>query len=48
MYAHAFLNELFKVFVILFHVKVCVGTMLSFQKSDCITNKRVVASFDYF
>ena len=38
--------------LILFHVKVCVGAMLSFQKrnlkSDYITNKHVVASFDYF
>ena len=35
-------NELFDVFPILFHVKVCVGAMLSFQKrkkSDFITNQ---------
>ena len=32
MLAHALLNELFKVFPILFHIKMCVGAMLSFQK----------------
>ena len=31
MLAHALLNELFNVFPILFHVKVCVGAMLIFQ-----------------
>ena len=31
MLAHALLNGLFNVFPILFHVKVCVGAMLSFQ-----------------
>ena len=31
MLAHALLNELFNVFPILFHVKVCVVAMLSFQ-----------------
>ena len=30
--AHALLNELFNVFPILFHVKVCVGAMLFYQK----------------
>ena len=32
MLAHALLNELFNVFLILFHVKVCVGAMLIFKK----------------
>ena len=32
MLANALLNELFNEFPILFHVKVCVGAMLSFQK----------------
>ena len=32
MLAHALLNELFNVFPILIHVKVCVWAMLSFQK----------------
>ena len=31
MLAHALLSELFNVFSILFHVKVFVGAMLSFQ-----------------
>ena len=30
-------NELFNVFPILFHVKVCVGAMLSFQKRKRVT-----------
>ena len=37
MLAHALLNELFNVFPILFHVKVCVGTMLGFQKRKRVT-----------
>ena len=43
MLAHALLNELFNVFPILFHVKVCEGAMLSLTKtlkSDYITNKQ--------
>ena len=50
MLAHVLLNELFNLFPILFHVKVCVGAMLNFQKrkSDFITNKHEVARFDYF
>ena len=32
MLAHALSNGLFNVFPILFHVKVCVWAMLSFQK----------------
>ena len=49
MLAHALLNELFNVFPILCHVKVCVGALLSFQKvtKEYITNKNVVASCDY-
>ena len=30
-------NELFNVFPILFHVKMCVGAMLSFQKRKRVT-----------
>ena len=30
-------NELFNVFPILFHVNVCVGAMLSFQKRKRVT-----------
>ena len=30
-------HELFNVFPILFHVKVCVGAMLSFQKRKRVT-----------
>ena len=37
MLAHALLNELFNVFPILFHVKVCVGAMLNFQKRKRVT-----------
>ena len=37
MLAHALLNELFNVFSILFHVKVCIGAMLSFQKRKRVT-----------
>ena len=37
MLAHALLNELLKVFSILFHVKVCVGAMLRFQKRKRVT-----------
>ena len=36
MLAHALLNELFKVFPILFHVKVCVEAMLNFQKRKTV------------
>ena len=51
MIAHAFLNELFNVFPILFQFKVFVGPMLSFQKRKIVTtltNKHVVARFNYF
>ena len=37
MLAHALLNELFNVIPISFHVKVCVGAMLSFQKRKRVT-----------
>ena len=37
MLAHALLNELFNVFLILFHVKVYIGTMLSFKKRKRVT-----------
>ena len=37
MLAHDLLNELFNVFPILFHVKVCIGAMLSFQKRKGVT-----------
>ena len=37
MLAHALLNELFYVFPILFHVNVCVGAMMSFQKRKRVT-----------
>ena len=37
MLAHALLNELFNVFPILFHVKVCVGAVLSFQRRKIVT-----------
>ena len=37
MFVHAFLNELFNVFPILLHVKVCVEAMLSFQKRKRMT-----------
>ena len=38
MLAHALLNELFNVFPIFFHVKVCaVGAMLSFEKRKRVT-----------
>ena len=37
MLAYALLNELFNVFPILFHVEVCVGAMLSFQKRKRVT-----------
>ena len=37
MLAHALLNELFSVFPILFHDKVCVGAMLIFQKRKRVT-----------
>ena len=37
MLAYALLNGLFNVFPILFHVKVCVGAMLNFQKSKRVT-----------
>ena len=37
MLAHASLNELFDLFPILFHVKVCVGAMMSFQKRKRVT-----------
>ena len=37
MLAHALLNELFNVFSILFHVKVCVGAMLSLLKRKRVT-----------
>ena len=37
MLAHALLNELFNVFPILLHVKVCVGAILSFQKRKKVT-----------
>ena len=37
MLAHALLDKLSNVFPILFHVKVCVGAMLSFQKRKTVT-----------
>ena len=37
MLAHALLNELFNVFPISFHVKVCVGAMLRFIKHIRVT-----------
>ena len=37
MLARSLLNELFDVFLILFHVKVCVGAMLSFKKRKRVT-----------
>ena len=37
MLAHALLNELLNAFPILFHVKVYVGAMLSFQKRKRVT-----------
>ena len=37
MLAHALLNEMFNVFPILFHAKVCEGAMLSFQKRKRVT-----------
>ena len=37
MLAHALLNKMFNVFLILFHVKVCVGAMFSFQKRKKVT-----------
>ena len=37
MLAYALLNELLNVFPIMFHDKVCVGAMLSFQKRKRVT-----------
>ena len=37
MLAHALLDELFNVFPILFHVKVYIGAILSFQKRKRVT-----------